>query len=77
MSNKQPERTYHTFNPANGYPAGTNLLYECLKCGKVIPSMPKDSEHCQCRNIMIDTDYGRIKIQDHAQVKLFSLPQPK
>jgi hypothetical protein len=77
MSNEQTERTYQNFNPVNGYPAGSNLFYECLKCGEVVPSRPKDSTHCQCRNIMIDTDYGRIKIQEHAKVKLFSIsPQP-
>jgi len=72
MSNNNPQKTYHAFNPSSGYPAGSNLFYECLRCGEVVPSRPPDSTHCMCRNIMIDVDYGRIKIQDHAQVKLFS-----
>jgi hypothetical protein len=72
MSDENQKRSYHNFNPANGYPAGSNLYYECLRCGEVVPSRPSDSTHCQCRNIMIDVDYGRVKIQDHNQVKLFS-----
>ena len=73
MSTDNPKKSYHSFNPATGYPAGSNLFYECQRCGVSIPSRPPDSTHCKCRNIMIDVDYGRIKIQDHTQVKLYSL----
>jgi hypothetical protein len=72
MNDENKKRSYHNFNPVNGYPAGSNLFYECLRCGEIVPSRPSDSTHCKCRNIMIDVDYGRIKIQDHAQIKLFS-----
>jgi hypothetical protein len=70
---KETKRTYHNLDPAAGYPAGGNLFYECERCGDILPSRPEDSTHCKCRNIMIDADYGRIKIQDHPKVKLFSL----
>jgi len=73
MSNNNPKKSYHSFNPSAGYPAGSNLFYECQRCGEAVPSRPLDSTHCKCRNIMIDADYGRIDIEDHAQVKLFSL----
>jgi len=65
-------RNYYHFDPSKGYPAGSNLYYECLRCGDTVPSLPNDSIHCSCRNIMIDADYGRIKIQDHSKAKLFS-----
>ncbi len=73
MSDNKPRRSYHTLNTSAGYPAGSGLFYECKVCGEVVPSLPSDSAHCKCRNIMIDVDYGRIAIQDEAQVKLFSL----
>ena len=73
MSTGKTEKSYHSFDPAKGYPAGDNLYYECLKCGDVIPSMPDDDIHCKCRNIMIDVGFSRLTIQDHKQAKLFSV----
>lgn len=72
MNNTQRTRIYHDYNPAAGYPAGSNLYYECLGCGDIVPSQPPDSVACKCRNIMIDFDYGRLKIQDALTTKLFS-----
>ena len=69
-------RQYLTFNPAVGYPAAKDLFYECLSCGDVIPSLPDDSTQCKCKNIMIDIDYGRIKIQNPALIKLFTTSGP-
>ena len=66
-------RTYTSFDPLQGYPAGTDLYYECGICGDVLPSLPKDSIMCSCKNITIDADYGRISIRDHGMIKLFSL----
>ena len=64
-------RKYKTFDYSKNYPIGAKLFYECGLCGDVLPSWPKDSAHCKCRNIMIDVGYGRISIRDHAQVKIF------
>jgi hypothetical protein len=72
MSTENTNRTYHDFDPEIGYPAGSNLFYECMRCGDVIPSVPLDSTSCKCRNVMIDTDYGRVSVQDHILVKLFT-----
>jgi hypothetical protein len=66
------KRTYRSFNPATGYPMAKGLFYECLKCGEVVPSQPDDSTCCKCRNIMIDVDYGRMRIQEPERVRLFS-----
>lgn len=72
MNKDNNKKTYHNFNPSSGYPAGSNLYYECLRCGEIVLSRPPDSIYCKCRNIMIDADYGRIDIDDYSQVKLFS-----
>lgn len=74
MNDLNSTRSYLHFDPAAGYPAGNNVYYECLKCGDIIPSQPKDCANCKCRNIMIDVDYGRVKIQYPAQLKVFCVP---
>jgi len=68
---EREKKTYISFDPATGYPAGSTLYYECLSCGEIIPSLPDDSAFCHCRNISIDTDYGRISIRDHHLVRVF------
>jgi hypothetical protein len=73
MENSIKKRNYHQFDPASGYPAGENFFYECLKCGEILPSLPKDSIMCSCKNIAIDVDYGRVSIKDNKLVKLFSI----
>ena len=67
------KRSYFSFNPEVGYPAAVNIFYECLGCGGVLPSLPTDSVHCKCRNIMIDTDYGRVAVTDHSKVRCFTV----
>ena len=72
MHKDNSEKFYQGFDESTGYPAGSNLFYECLRCGDVIPSLPNESSHCKCRNVMIDVDYGRVKVQDKSKAKLFS-----
>ncbi len=71
MTTEKTNREYCNLNLVTGYPADKSLFYECLKCGDVVPSKPADSTHCKCRNIMIDTDYGRVDVQDTTKVRLF------
>ena len=47
-------------------PKGDDIFYRCLACGVAIPSTPKDSIGCSCRNITIDTDYLRLVIRDYS-----------
>ncbi len=82
MKNRQEfERDYIlieiSFNPAQGYPAGDDLYYECLKCGELIPSFPQDNISCKCANISIDKDYGRMTIWDHALARAWNLQLKK
>lgn len=64
-------KTYIRFDPNEGYPARLGLFYECHRCGEAIASIPHVNSRCKCRNIVIDVDYGRIRIQDHSQVRLY------
>lgn len=66
-------RVYFSFDPANGYPAGENVYYECERCGGVLKSLPEDSVHCECKNIIIDADYGRVSVKDHSLMRAFSI----
>ena len=61
------------FDPSKGYPAGDSIQYECLACGDRLPSMPKQSLACRCRNIVVDVDAGRVAIRDKNNFKAYSL----
>ena len=68
------ENTYEMV--ANGFtdtsevPKGKALFYRCLKCGGVIPSLPKDSVGCTCFNVFIDKDYLRLVIHDYEKFEV-------
>ena len=65
-------RKYIEFDSRNGYPGGDRIYYECMKCRDYIPSIPDDNVCCQCRNICIDVDAGRVSIKDEKSFKVFS-----
>jgi hypothetical protein len=73
------KRTYQELDAAKNYPVAENLYYECLVCGNVLPSMPRENASCMCRNILVNASLGRIEIRDHVKTKLFvnSPRQPK
>jgi hypothetical protein len=64
---------YISFDPKQGYPAGKNIAYECLICGKTVSSMPANDEpwECTCRNIVVDGDAGRVSVKDDTKMKAF------
>ena len=64
-------KKYLTFNPAEGYPVGKNICYECVQCGDSIPSVPDDSQCCTCGNICTDIDAGRVSVRDDEMLKAF------
>jgi hypothetical protein len=61
------------FNPADGYPAGPNLYYKCLQCGILVPSYPAENIGCECRNIFIDVESGRISIKKNEGIRLIRI----
>ena len=69
MSNK--EKIYMTFDPAIGYPGSKSIFYECGLCGDYLPSQPDRSVRCNCRNIVIDVDAGRVSVKNEKQFKVF------
>ena len=61
------------FVPADGYPAGRDVRYECLRCGAIISSMPSYDEAwtCACKNVRVDADAGRVSVDDHGAFRVF------
>ena len=67
-------RNYLTADPEiTGYPVGDSLFYECTRCGTVLPSQPPDNIACTCNNILIDVEWGRVRVKDHSQFKMFAV----
>ena len=46
---------------------GKDIFYKCDICQTVIPSTPKTSISCQCRNIKIDKDMHRLMVGDYSK----------
>jgi len=61
---------YLEFDSTKGYPTGPNLLYECEGCKKLVPSLPQNNTWCDCRNLCIDVDAGRLAVKDASLLKL-------
>lgn len=66
-----PRMTEIVFDPNSGFPIAREVVFECLQCHKIVPSMPKGSVSCQCGNVRIDADYGRITVGEVALIKAF------
>jgi hypothetical protein len=45
-------------------PKGKDIFYRCLTCDFQMPSSPKESCVCTCRNIGIDKDWNRLVVRD-------------
>ncbi len=65
------ERVYLSGDLARGYPAAPDIYYECTKCATVVSSMPKNADACKCRNIIVDTDAGRVALKDSTHFRVF------
>ena len=61
---------YVEFDPKQGYPRGPDLSYECLRCHKIVPSMPQGNTWCDCYNLCIDVDAGRLAVKDDSLLRL-------
>jgi hypothetical protein len=59
---------------SQGYPTGAALYYECLACGDFVPSFPDRPMGCQCGNIFMDVDAGRLSVKDGQRLRLVELP---
>lgn len=54
----------------SGYPSSPDLYFECTRCGDEIPTAPPDNAYCQCRNVIVDVEAGRVSIKSPSEVKL-------
>lgn len=64
------------FDEAEGYPFGEDLFYECQVCFWLVPSLPSKAERdtvveCQCGNVSVDADAGRLFVSKSRSVKLY------
>lgn len=64
---------YVEFDPKQGYPTGPDLAYECQRCHKIIPSMPQSNIWCDCYNLCVDVDAGRLAVKDDSLLKLLRI----
>lgn len=62
-------KRYIEKDPVSGFPRGVGIYYECQKCGRVLDSMSRENVRCDCSNIVVDVDAGRLGIQDNSLVK--------
>ena len=64
-------KKYVNFNPAQGFPAGKTIFYECSLCNEVIQSIPVNAASCKCGNITVDSDAGRVSVKDESHLRVF------
>ena len=67
------ERQYLVFDAAKGYPAGLRIRYECANCGSILESLPEYAVACECRNVIVDSDAGRVSVKNTTQFRVFEL----
>jgi hypothetical protein len=58
------------FDPKLGYPNGDDLFYECQRCKKLLPSRPDKNLWCDCYNLCVDVDAGRLAVRDNSLLKI-------
>ncbi|MDN7180725.1 hypothetical protein M0D69_22540 [Caballeronia sp. SEWSISQ10-4 2] len=71
--NPNDKKQYLAFDAATGYPAGSRIRYECANCGGILESLPEHAVACKCRNVIVDSDAGRVSVKDLAQFRIFEL----
>lgn len=67
----QPNRQYIAADISQGYPAGIDMYYECMRCSDIIPSLPDNSTYCSCRNIAIYPEDYRMNIDEITLTRFF------
>lgn len=75
-NSERGRRVYQAFDPARVYPPSKTLFYECRVCGNAIPSLPKRTAICKCRNIRVHADSDHVEARDPAKVRMFLLTLP-
>jgi hypothetical protein len=66
-------KKYISFYATAGYPAGDRIRYECGICGDALPSTPQFAAACKCRNIIVDSDAGRVAVKNISKFKVYEI----
>ena len=72
MLNLIRERDSSGVDASRGYPVGTDVSYECKRCGDIVPSLLSRTVRCKCCNIEIYPEDGRVHIEYPADVRIVS-----
>ena len=62
------KRMYFKLDHSRGYSAGDDVYYECEICHSSIPSRPSNAAACECRNLVVDADAGRVSVKDKSKM---------
>jgi hypothetical protein len=64
MTNHEYTLVGNEYHDTDEVPRDYDIFYRCTNCGKIIPSVPDDNIGCDCENVFIDKDYGRLIVRD-------------
>lgn len=67
------QRKYLSADFSRGYPVGEKIMYECLSCGAAVSSLPNNAASCECRNIIVDVDAGRVAVKEAGAIRAFQV----
>src|SRR5688572_16247805 len=72
MFTESRSRTSPVLDVSKGCPVGTDLYYECFRCGEILESLPAAAATCKCGNIEIYPEDCRMGIESPADARLLS-----
>ena len=49
------------FDPAERFPPGDHVYFECKLCGEIVGAGGAEFEECACGNLVMDYDAGRLR----------------
>ena len=61
------------FDSNKGWPTAKNYFYKCEECGESIPSQPNKPSRCQCGNLFIDNEAGRLSAKQDDKISLYKV----
>jgi hypothetical protein len=73
--NEQYDCIAEHFTNTRDVPKDHDLYYQCMCCGKVIPSVPPDNIGCECGKVFIDKDMWRLCVDDFDQFRVLRKKQ--
>ena len=68
---KDFRKEYIDYELKDGYPASSELFYECTKCSEIVSSNPRMNTTCKCKNIVVDVSSARLIVESPECMKVF------